>query len=86
MKIKLSNILLNGFDEISRHPDTRTICAQGLNIRGNHVLRTFTISGDTIAETEISKHCPAPFRSVAESSLSDLLKLAPDGYSIEIDF
>lgn len=86
MKIKLSTILLNGFNEVSRHPDTRTLCTEGLNIRGNHVLRNFTINGDKITETEVSRHCPAALRAVSNSSISDLLSLAPEGYSIEIDF
>jgi|TARA_R110002012_G_scaffold317295_1_gene533296 hypothetical protein len=85
MKVNLSTILLNDFKETYRDAKARTLCGQGLNARGLHVSRTFTLSGDAIieAEKEIGRECA--FRKVSKSSLSALVNLVPEGSELVVD-
>lgn len=85
MKINLSSILLNGFTETSRYEKSRTLCGEGLNAKGLHVLRTFTLSGDSIIEAEIPRHSECAFRKVSTTSLSELLNLVPNGSELVVD-
>ena len=86
MKINLSYILLNGFRETYRNANSRSLCGEGLNAKGIHVSRTFTVNGDDIIEAEKPCHRESAFRTVSKSSLSDLLNAVPNGSEIVIDF
>ena len=85
MKIKLSSILLNGFNETYRNATSRSLCGEGLNAKGLHVSRTFTLKGDNIIEAEKPCNRESAFRKVSTSSLSALLNLVPNGSEIIID-
>lgn len=85
MKINLSYILLNGFNETYRNAKARSLCGEGLNANGLHVARTFTVNGDEIIEVEQPRHCEGAFRKVNTSSLSTLLALVPEGSEVVVD-
>ncbi len=85
MKINLSYILLNGFSETYRNATSRSLCGEGLNAKGIHVSRTFTVNGDRIIEAEKPCDRESAFRTVSTSSLSALLNLVPDGSEVVVD-
>jgi hypothetical protein len=85
MKVNLSYIRLNGFNEIYRDVNSRSLCGEGLNARGVHVSRTFTLNGDYIIEVEKPCDRECAFRKVSKSSLSALVNLVPDGSELVVD-
>ena len=85
MKINLSSILLDGFNETYRNANSRSLCGEGLNAKGLHVSRTFTLNGDDIIEAEKPCDRESAFRRVSTSSISALLNLVPNGSEIIID-
>ena len=85
MKVNLSSILLNGFNETYRNLLNRSLCGEGLNAKGIHVSRTFTINGDSIIEAEKPCHRESAFRTVRKSSLSALVNLVPEGSELVVD-
>lgn len=85
MKINLSSILLNGFNETYRNANSHSLCGEGLNAKGLHVARTFTLHGDDIIEVEKPCHRESAFRTVRKSSLSALLALVPNGSELVVD-
>ena len=85
MTINLSSILLNGFNETYRNATSRSLCGEGLNAKGLHVSRTFTINGDYLIEVEKPCHRESAFRTVRKSSLSALVNLVPAGSELVVD-
>lgn len=85
MKINLSYILLNGFNETYRDVNSRSLCGEGLNARGIHVTRTFTVNGDYLIEVEKPCDRECAFRKVSKSRLSSLVNLVPNGSELIVD-
>ena len=85
MTINLSSILLNGFNEIYRNANSRSLCGEGVNAKGLHVSRTFTINGDYLIEVEKPYDRECAFRTVRTSSLSSLVNLVPAGSELVVD-